>query len=58
MSLTDPQVQAEARLLDEAERNRQQVRQTTSVHPNTTIEDAYRVQAAWLTTATEGGARA
>ena len=48
MSLTDAQVQAEARLLDEAERNRRHVRQTTSVHPDMTIEDAYRVQAAWL----------
>ena len=48
MSLGDAQVEAEARLLDEAERNRCQVRQTTSVHPDMTIEDAYRVQAAWL----------
>ena len=48
MSLTDAQVQAEARLLDEAERNRRQVRQSTSVHPDMSIEDAYRVQAAWL----------
>ena len=48
MSLTDVQVQAEARLLDEAERSRRQIRQSTSVHPDMSIEDAYRVQAAWL----------
>ena len=48
MSLSETQVTAEARLLDEAERNRTQVRQTTSVHRDMTIEEAYRVQAAWL----------
>ena len=48
MSLSDAQIIAEARLLDEAERNRTQVRQTTSAHPDMTIEEAYRVQAAWL----------
>jgi len=48
VSLSDAQIDAEARLLDEAERNRTQIRQTTSVHPDMTIEDAYRVQAAWL----------
>lgn len=48
MSLGEGQIQAEARLLDEAERNRRQVRRTTSVHPDMTIEEAYRVQAAWL----------
>ena len=48
MSLTAAEVAAEAQLLDEAERSRRQVRQTTSVYPEMTIEDAYRVQAAWL----------
>ncbi|MDE0652561.1 MAG: 2-oxo-hepta-3-ene-1,7-dioic acid hydratase [bacterium] len=48
MSLNEAQIEAEARLLDEAERNRAQIRQTTSVHPGMTIEDAYRVQGAWL----------
>ena len=55
MSLTDAQVQAEARLLDEAERSRRQVRQSTSVHPDMSIEDAYRVQAAWLRLRLERG---
>ncbi len=35
-------------MLDLAERERRQVRQTTSVHPQMTVDDAYRVQAAWL----------
>lgn len=46
--LTDEQVVAEAVLLDRAEAEARQVRQSTSVHPEMTIEDAYRVQAAWL----------
>ena len=46
--LTDEQVRAEAELLDTAERERRQVRQTTSVYPDMSIDEAYRVQAAWL----------
>ena len=46
--LTDSEIRAEAELLDTAERERRQVRQTTSVHPHMTIDEAYRVQAAWL----------
>lgn len=41
-------VVAEARLLDDAEQTATQIRQTTSVHPEATIADAYRIQAAWL----------
>ncbi len=48
MSLSDVEVQAEAALLDEAESTATQIRQTTSVHPGMTMDDAYRVQAAWL----------
>lgn len=55
MSVSDAQITAEARLLDEAERNRTQVRQTTSVHPGMTIEEAYRIQAAWLELRLERG---
>ncbi len=45
---TDRQaILAEAELLDLAERDRRQVRQTTSVHPHMTIDEAYEVQAAW-----------
>ncbi len=40
-------VAAEAALLDEAERTSTQIRQSTSVHPEMTMADAYRVQAAW-----------
>jgi 2-oxo-hept-3-ene-1,7-dioate hydratase len=48
VGLTDEQVAAEAAVLDEAERTATQVRQTTTVHPDMTMADAYRVQAAWL----------
>lgn len=40
-------VEAEAQRLDAAERNREQVRQTTLLHPDLTIDDAYRIQDAW-----------
>ena len=46
--LSEEEVLAEAELLDTAERERRQVRQTTGVYPNMTIDEAYRVQAAWL----------
>ena len=47
-ALTVEQIRAEAELLDGAERERRQVRQTTSVYPHMTADEAYRVQAAWL----------
>lgn len=47
-TLSDAEVQAEAELLDRAEQVASQVRQTTSVHPDLTIDDAYRIQSAWL----------
>ena len=47
-ALTEDQIRAEAELLDAAERERRQVRQTTSVYPAMTTDEAYRVQAAWL----------
>jgi 2-oxo-hept-3-ene-1,7-dioate hydratase len=37
-----------ARRLDEAERNRTQVRQFSLEHPSLTIEDAYAIQRAWV----------
>lgn len=46
-TLSDEAVRAEAVLFDEAERTRTQMRQTTEVHPGTTLDDAYRIQAAW-----------
>jgi 2-oxo-hept-3-ene-1,7-dioate hydratase len=57
VSLSDAQITAEARLLDKAERNRTQIRQSTSVHPHMTIDEAYRVQAAWLELRLERGER-
>ena len=47
-ALTVEQIRAEAELLDTAERQRRQVRQTTGVYPRMTIDEAYRVQSAWL----------
>ena len=47
-TLTEEEIRAEAELLDTAERERRQVRQTTGAHPHMTIDEAYRVQAAWL----------
>lgn len=37
----------EAQRLDDAERSRTQIIPTTELFPETTIEDAYRIQAAW-----------
>lgn len=48
MSLSDTDVATEAELLDNAESSATQIRQTTTVHPEMTMDDAYRVQAAWL----------
>lgn len=47
-NLTNDQITAEAALLDNAEQTATQVRQTTSVYPNMTMDEAYLVQAAWL----------
>ncbi len=47
VTLTDEQAAAEAARLDRAERDRSQATQTTLLHPETTIDDAYRIQAAW-----------
>ena len=47
ITLSDEQIAAEANRLDGAERARVQVSQTTQHHPDMSIDDAYRVQAAW-----------
>jgi len=46
---------AEAELLDQAEIDSQQIRQTTSVHDDLTIDDAYVIQAQWLERKLERG---
>jgi 2-oxo-hept-3-ene-1,7-dioate hydratase len=46
--MSDADVVAEAAVLDRAERTATQCRQTTQVHPDATMDDAYRVQSAWL----------
>ncbi len=44
---SNEQAAAEAARLDEAERQRAQVTQSTLLHPNLDIDDAYRIQAEW-----------
>lgn len=41
-------IEAAAGQLDEAERTRQQIRMLSLQHPDLTIDDAYRIQAAWV----------
>lgn len=53
--LSPEQIEAEAGLLDEAEATAGQIRQTTSVYPEMTLDEAYRVQAAWLQRKVERG---
>lgn len=48
MPLADDLVLEEAALLDQAELDAKQMRQTTSIYPNLGMDDAYRIQAAWL----------
>lgn len=45
--ITSADAAAEAALLDEAERTATQIRQTTEVHGDLTIDDAYVIQAEW-----------
>ncbi len=47
ITLTQDQIRAEAEALDQAERSRQQMRQTTSVYPDASIDDAYAIQVHW-----------
>ncbi len=47
ITLTEDQIRAEAEALDHAELSRQQMRQTTEVYPDATIDDAYLIQAHW-----------
>ena len=47
MSITPEIAAAEAALLDAAESTATQMRQSTEVHPELEIEDAYEIQAAW-----------
>lgn len=46
--LDSDQIQQEAFLLDQAEKNRQQIAATTTRHPHMTVEDAYAIQKAWM----------
>lgn len=56
-TLTDDEVGAEAALLDQAEAAVKQIRPVTEAHPDVTIDDAYRIQAAWLALKIDKGER-
>lgn len=47
-SLSDSDVEAAAQRLDEAERTRRQTRAISIEHPDATVDDAYRIQNAWI----------
>lgn len=53
--LDDAQIEAAAARLDEAERTRRQMRAISIEHPDTTIEDAYRIQEAWVSRKVRAG---
>jgi len=46
--LTQEQILSEANRLNQAERQRQQVEATTIAHPEMDIDDAYKIQSAWM----------
>ncbi|WP_102128574.1 2-oxo-hept-4-ene-1,7-dioate hydratase [Deinococcus planocerae] len=46
--LTDTQLQDAAARLNEAEKTRRQIRQLSLEYPDITIDDAYRIQRAWV----------
>ncbi len=55
MPLSDSTLADIARRLDEAERNRQPIRQLSQQYPDITIEDGYRIQRAWTALKLAGG---
>jgi 2-oxo-hept-3-ene-1,7-dioate hydratase len=55
LSLTSADIDALATQLNEAERDRRQVRQFSLLYPDMTVEDAYRVQRAWTAAKIAGG---
>lgn len=46
--LTHQQVKEEAARLHQSEKDRKQIKATTTFYPDMTIEDAYRIQNAWI----------
>ncbi|MEM7340242.1 MAG: 2-oxo-hepta-3-ene-1,7-dioic acid hydratase [Actinomycetota bacterium] len=56
LTLSADQITAEATLLDNAAVAVAPIRQTTSVYPDATIDDAYAIQAAWRERQVERGA--
>lgn len=55
MPITDAEIVAEAAMLDEAERTATPMRQTTAIHPDLAMDEAYAIQSAWLTLKLERG---
>lgn len=55
--LDESAIQAEAKLLDEAEQQAKQIRQTTAVYTEMGIEDAYAIQNAWCQRRLDRGER-
>ena len=55
--LDENTVEAAARHLDEAERSRRQIRAISVDHPDATVEDAYRIQEAWIAHKLKAGRR-
>ncbi|MBN8942142.1 MAG: 2-oxo-hepta-3-ene-1,7-dioic acid hydratase [Rhizobiales bacterium] len=55
--LSQDQIQDAARRLEEAERTGRQIRQLSLAHPGMTIDDAYRVQSAWIDLKVAAGRR-
>ena len=56
-ALDEAAVLAAAQRLDEAERTRRQVRMISLDHPGMTLDDAYRIQAAWVARKLAAGRR-
>jgi 2-oxo-hept-3-ene-1,7-dioate hydratase len=48
ITLTQDDIRAEAKALDEAERNRKQIGLISLRHPDATMDDAYAIQDAWV----------
>jgi 2-oxo-hept-3-ene-1,7-dioate hydratase len=53
--LSQAETEAAARRLQEAETSRTQIRQLSLDHPGLTIQEAYRIQKAWVTLKVAGG---
>ncbi len=53
--MKEKDIKAEAKRLDQAERDREQIEATTVRHPDLSIENAYAIQSAWMGIKKEAG---